>query len=417
MSEGAPGVRVTSEIGRLRRVLCHEPGPELSIVTPTNRAAYLFDDLLDMEEARAEHRRFRAILERFADVREVGDLLAEALAVPEARAFVLARADEGLREWAEGAEPETLARLFIEGKRTERPRSSGESLAELMNEAGYLLPPLPNLFFTRDAACVVDDAVVVAAMAHEVRWSEELVMRTLFGFHPLLTAGGGLAYDGTRERRLNTSIEGGDVHVLRRDLLLVGLSERTSASGVDRLARALFDGTAIRDVLVVVMPRHRTSIHLDMVFTMIDREMCCVFPPYFTGPTRLPVLRLSRDAASVREMPSLFEALRELDLALEPIFCGGPRRTQQEREQWGSGCNLFALGPGRLVAYDRNDETLGALERDGGYRIVEGVEFLTGDELVEEEGRFVITFRGSELVRGGGGPRCMTLPVLRDEPT
>lgn len=413
--EASPRLRVTSEIGRLRRVVCHEPGPELSVVTPTNRAAYLFDDLLDMEEARGEHRRFRAILERFADVHDVQDLLAEALADPEARGFVLARAEDGLREWAEGAEPETLARLFIEGKRAEMSRSGGDSLAELMNEAGYLLPPLPNLFFTRDAACVIGDAAVVAAMAHEVRWSEELVMRALFGFHPLL-ATAGLLYDGTQERRLNTSIEGGDVHVVRGDLVIVGLSERTSASGVDRLARSLFERTGVRHLVVVVMPRHRTSIHLDMIFTMIDRELCCVFPPYFVGPTRLPVLLLSSGKSTVREMPNLFAALREVDLAVEPIFCGGERRTQQEREQWGSGCNMFAVGPGQLVAYDRNDETLAALARDGGFRIVDAVGFLTGDEEVEEDGRFVIIFRGSELVRGGGGPRCMTMPVLRDDP-
>ncbi|MGH7539950.1 MAG: arginine deiminase family protein, partial [Gemmatimonadota bacterium] len=205
---GAAGVRVTSEIGPLRRVLCHEPGPELSFLTPTNRTVYLFDDLLDMEEARTEHRRFRAILDRFAEVCEVGDLLADVLADPEARSFVLTRADEGVREWAEGAEPEALARLFVEGKSAEASRAEGESLAELLNEAGYVLPPLPNLFFTRDAACVIGDRVVVAAMAHEVRWTEELIMRALFAFHPLLGRADVL-YDGTQERGLHTSVEGG----------------------------------------------------------------------------------------------------------------------------------------------------------------------------------------------------------------
>ncbi len=408
-----PGVRVTSEIGRLRRVICHEPGPELEVVTPDNRADYLFDDLLDREQAAYEHRRFTTILERFARVEEVSDLLRHVLAVPEAREFMVRHAEEPFREWAVGAETDDLARLFVEGKRADAPRGE-ESLAELVNEAGYLLPPLPNLFFTRDCAAVIGERVVIAAMAHEVRWTEELIMRGLFDFHPLLV-NAGLLYDGTEERRMNTSIEGGDIHVLRRDLLLLGLSERTTAAGIDALARRLFQATEIEDLLVVLLPPHRTSIHLDMVFTMIDRGLCCVFPPYFIGPTRLPVMHVSRAREEVREMPNLFTALATVGLPLEPIYCGGERRTMQEREQWGSGCNMVAVAPGQLIAYDRNDHTLRALEREGGFRIVEAVDFLTGDTYLEDDDRFVITVEGSELVRGGGGPRCMTLPVLREE--
>lgn len=114
-------------------------------------------------------------------------------------------------------------------------------------------------------------------------------------------------------------------------------------------------------------------------------------------------------------MPNLFTALATVGLPLEPIYCGGERRTMQEREQWGSGCNMVAVAPGQLIAYDRNDHTLRALEREGGFRIVEAVDFLTGDTYLEDDDRFVITVEGSELVRGGGGPRCMTLPVLREE--
>ena len=401
------GVRVHSEVDPLEAVLCHTPGPELTVVTPENRDDYLFDDILDLQRARREHRRFRAVLERFTEVLEVAEMLEEVLADPEARADLVAPSDAGLRERARDTSPAELASLFIEGE-----ESSGGPLAGLVNEVGYALPPLPNLFFTRDAAAVLGRQVMVAAMRHDVRWTEEALMRTLFRHHPALS-NEGLLYDGTGEGRMNVSLEGGDVHLLREDLLLVGLSERTSAAGIDTLCERLLADTPVRDVVVVVLPPHRTSIHLDMIFTMIDRDLCCVYPPYFLGPTRLPVLRVTRGSDALSEEEDLFTALEALGLPLEPLRCGGERRTLQDREQWGSGCNLFAVAPGQLLAYDRNEHTLSTLERDGGFRIVPATTFLDGEADVETDGRFVVAFEGSELVRGGGGPRCMTLPVSR----
>lgn len=410
MSPETDPVRITSEIGRLRRVVCHAPGPELAVVTPSNRSDYLFDDILDLEIARREHSRFVTILSRFAEVLEVRDLLSEVLAVPEARAYVVANSGDAIRERAASAAPDELARVFIEGE-----EACGGALADLVNEVGYGLPPLPNLFFTRDSAAVIGRRVVIASMRHEVRWTEEVLSRALFAFHPAL-GNEGLLYDGADERRLNVRIEGGDVHVLRRDLLAIGMSERTTATAIDQLAEILFRHEGITDILVVLMPAHRTAIHLDMIFTVLDHGLCCVYPPYFIGPTRLPVVHLSRGRDGVRERSDLFSALESLSLPLEPLFCGGARRTHQEREQWASGCNFVAVGPGQVLAYARNEHTLEALERDGGFRIVHGVDFLTGDEDLRPDERFAITFEGSELVRGGGGPRCMTLPLLREEP-
>ncbi|NNK48086.1 MAG: hypothetical protein HKP01_04370 [Gemmatimonadetes bacterium] len=403
-------IAVHSEIGRLRSVVCHTPGPELAVVTPSNRADYLFDDILDLQFARREHARFTAILARFAKVYELADLLADVLREPEAREYLFANADGAIGSRAAGAAPDEIARLFIEGE-----VSSGGALAALVNEAGYTLPPLPNLFFTRDSAAVIGDRVMVASMKHEVRWSEEILAWTLYRAHPDLR-NAGILFDGAHERRLNVRVEGGDVHVLRHDLLAVGMSERTTAAGIDALAEEVFRMTEITDLIVVLLPAHRAAIHLDMVFTMLDRDLCCVFPPYFMGPTRLPVLRIRKGSAGVQEASSLFRALEDLGLPLTPLPCGGERRTMQEREQWASGCNFFAVGPGQVLAYDRNEHTLQALEEEGGFKVVRGVDFLTGDVELGMDERFVIGFEGSELVRGGGGPRCMTMPILREDP-
>ncbi|MFB6240540.1 MAG: arginine deiminase family protein [Gemmatimonadota bacterium] len=400
------GVRITSEIGPLETVLCHTPGPELGVVTPSNRESYLFNDLLDQDKAARQHGRMRAILERFAEVYEISDLLEEVFDVPEARRYLLEHRPDVTGEKSPDLAPEEWVRVFIEGE-----ESSGGTLASLLNEAGYTLPPLPNLFFLRDPAVVIGDRVVVAAMQHEVRWTEEVILRALFSHHPLLS-NGGILYDGADERRMNTSIEGGDVHVLREDVVAVGMSERTSAAGIDTLRRALFSRTDVTELLVVLMPRHRTSIHLDMIFTMVDRELACAYAPYFRGPKRLPTLHLRASEEGVREKADLFEALGDVGMDLSPIYCGGGGRTVQEREQWASGCNLFAVEPGTALAYDRNEHTLSAME-EAGFRAVDGVEFLTGDTEIGGDERAVITFEGSELVRGGGGPRCMTLPVRR----
>ena len=262
-----------------------------------------------------------------------------------------------------------------------------------------------------DIGMVLGRHAIVGSMRHGVRWTEELLVKVLFAYHPLL-GNEGLLYDGSEERRNNFTLEGGDLHLLRPDLLLVGFSERTSAAAIDRLSEVVFARTGITDLLVVVMPKEPTAIHLDMLFTQVDRELCVVYPPYFLGPERLAVLHLQKGREGVREMPDFFTALKEVGLPLAPVFAGGTRRSVQDREQWTSGCNFVALKPGMVVSYRRNEGTIEAL-RQAGFRVVSSVDFVAFDDWLDTKHRTVITIEGDELVRGGGGPRCMTLPLRR----
>ncbi|MBL8988218.1 MAG: hypothetical protein JNJ80_18240 [Gemmatimonadetes bacterium] len=406
-----PAVRVTSEVGPLETVLVHTPGRELEAVTPGTREDYLYDDLIGLEVSAREHRRLVAVLKKFGRVVEISALLEQTLAQPEAREYLITRTmdvvpSEPLAQRLAELTPRALVRMLIEG--AEEP---GGSIARTVNEVGFVLPPLPNLFFPRDIGMVVGDHAVVGSMRYGVRWTEELLIKTLFTFHPEL-ANAGFLYDGSEERRSNYHLEGGDVHVIRPDLLVVGYSERTSPAALDRLCDDAFARTRVTDVIVVVMPREPTAIHLDMLFTHLDRDLCAIYPPAFIGPERLTILHRKKGRKTVKERSDLFVALRQVGLPLTPVLTGGTRRIAQEREQWSSGCNFVAVRPGVIISYQRNEETLRQLEA-AGFSVVPNQDFLAFDDWDDSRGRVAITIPGSELVRGGGGPRCMTMPIRR----
>lgn len=418
-------LNVSSEIGRLRRVLVHGPGAEVDLMVPAMMEELLFDDILFGEGARDEHARFRRVLQLLGvETLEARDLLAETLALPEARSWALEVLLEdlpwGVRERLESADPEGLVSLLVEGIRSEG--SGGVETEEL-----FRLTPLPNWCFQRDPQIVLGEGVVFSAMAASARHREALLARLVFRFHPEL-AGAEVLHDPLEHTpehplflgRHRPRLEGGDLLVISPEIVAVGQSERTNLTGIRSLARALTrrEGGP-RWLLIQEIPRRRAYMHLDTLITPVDRDACLVFPPVIGpgGGEQGAVYELDLHAREPEPEArgDLLSALARRGVELEPIPCGGADPVHQQREQWTDGANSLAVSPGLITLYDRNRRTAEELARRG-FRVVGAEELLLGRAEVDpaEPGRVCILLASHEVSRARGGPHCLTHPLERD---
>jgi arginine deiminase len=390
---------VDSEVSPLRTVLLHRPGAELARLTPRNNDSLLFDGIPWVGRAQEEHDVFASALrERGVEVLYLGDLLSETLTIPEARdELTQAVLDDrrlgdtlraGVRSYLADQDPSRLAEVLMAGLAHGELKPGPRGLVyELMDPHDFVIDPLPNLLFTRDSSVWVRDRVAVTSLAMPARARETTLTRAIYRYHPRF-AGVELLYDPALEH-----VEGGDVLVLAPDVLAIGVGERTTPAGAERLARRVFEAGAVRTILVVPIAQERATMHLDTVCTMVDVDAVVMYPNAadslraytviadadgepLAGPPR-PFLEAAADAMGI-------ERLRTIETGLDPVTA--------EREQWDDGNNTLAIAPRLCVAYERNVETNAQLERAG----------------IE-----VVRISGSELGSGRGGPRCMSCPVER----
>ena len=402
---------VASETGRLRAVLLHRPGAEIERMTPLNAAHALYSDILNRPIVDDEYSCFSGVLERWTTVYYVEDILEQLLDDEETRAHLVKEScdmdncDDDVAERLMDLPSHRLAEILIEGY--EDPEWDGR------DDDRYLLQPLYNLFFTRDASSTVYNRVLINSMSFEVRERETLIYEAIFRHFFGVETLNAMAWD--RDART----EGGDVQIASADLLCVGQGIRTNTKGIKYLAQTFARERERFHILVQELPKSPESfIHLDMVFTFLGQHQCMAFEPMlkktglFAGKDTT-LITIEGGKINYRKFPNIVQGLNHLGWDIEPVIGGGSDPWVQLREQWHSGANFFALGDGKVMGYRRNTHTIDALDK-AGFSVLNAEDIVSGKVDMAHYDKFVAAFPGCELPRAGGGARCMTMPILRD---
>ncbi len=411
-------LNVQSETGKLEAVLLHYPGAEVENMTPKNARRALYSDILNLSIAQKEYEQLYGVLNKHSKVFVIKDLLIELLKDNKHKKELLKKicSTENVMNYFDFLMQLTakeLARVLIEGL-----PSKIDSLTEFLKDDFYALLPLYNFYFTRDACATIGNNLLVCNMANKVRTRESFIVNSIFSNNTLFDSSIIDASNFVGDGTMPTTIEGGDILIVNKDIIVIGNGSRTTSQAIDSLITTLCKNkSGEKHIIVQQLPHSPESfIHLDMVFTLLDNNSAMVYKPLILEDNTYKTVHIQIDNGKVSKISTvtnILNTLKKLGVDIKPIICGGNAdEWDQEREQWHSGANFLSIAPGKVMSYARNVHTLEELNKNG-FEITSAWDVINDKYDINATSKCVITIDGSELPRGGGGARCMTMPLRR----
>ena len=405
-----PAIHVNSEIGRLKKVMLHRPGQELENLMPEYLERLLFDDIPYLRIAQEEHDSFADILrQNGVEVVYLSDLVAESIINQDVKeqlikeliddaSITTSRERDILTDYFRSLDNKTMIAKMMAGiRKTEIQQAEGKSLGDFLrnlnNDYPFVLDPMPNLYFTRDPFASIGNGVSIHKMFTETRHRETLFAKFIFEYHPLYKNA-----DVWYDRNENFSLEGGDILILNKETIAIGISQRTHENAIEKFAqKVLTEETHFKKILAINIPKQRTFMHLDTVFTMVDYDKFTIHPNIMRDMDVFVIERENGQRIRITQESGSLEDILKRHLHLDKVTlikCGSNHVIDSAREQWNDGSNTLAIAPGEVVVYSRNYVT---------------------NEILQENGVKTYVMPSSELSRGRGGPRCMSMPLIRED--